>query len=94
MRARLYGDRRRAQAGTTLVELIVSLTIMGLALSLIVGTLSTGLLNSSVAKRDTAAAAVVQYEMDEISASAYNAAAPSYSDCFATENPQNPVSVA
>ena len=37
MLERFYKDRRRAQAGTTLVELLVSLTIMGLALVLIVG---------------------------------------------------------
>src|SRR4029077_13560805 len=78
-------DRRQAQSGATLVELLVSLVIMGLALTLIVGTFSTGLLQASLAKRNTAAAGVVQYELDQISSAA--AAALPYSDCFATEDP-------
>jgi type II secretory pathway pseudopilin PulG len=85
-----WKDRRRAQAGTTLVELLVSLMIVGLALVMIVGTFSSGLLNASVAKRNTATVAVVQYEVDSISASQFNALAPSYSECFATENPAAP----
>ena len=83
---RFVRDRRRAQAGTTLVELLVSVTIMALALSLIVGTLSTGLLNSTLAKRNTAAQGVVTYELDEIQASTFNTSATSYSECFATES--------
>ena len=87
----LWKDRRRAQAGTTLVELLVSVTIIGLALVLIVGTISTGLLNSTVAKRNTATEAVVQYELDRISGSSYTTNAQSYSECFATENDSAPV---
>jgi type II secretory pathway pseudopilin PulG len=79
-------NRRQAQSGATLVELLVSVVIMGLALTLIIGTFSTGLLDSSVAKRNTAAVAVVQYELDEISGGAYKASAQRYSDCFATED--------
>jgi type II secretory pathway pseudopilin PulG len=86
-----WKDRRRAQAGTTLVELLVSVMIMGLALVLIVGTFSTGLLNATVAKRNTATEAVVQYELDRISGSQFNPAAQRYSECFATENPDAPV---
>jgi type II secretory pathway pseudopilin PulG len=86
-----WKDRRRAQAGTTLVELLVSVMIMGLALVLIVGTFSTGLLNATVAKRDTATEAVIQYELDSISGSQFNPAAQRYSECFATENPSAPV---
>jgi len=89
---RFHRDRRRAQAGTTLVELLVSLTIMGLALVLIVGTLSTGLLNATLAKRNTAAQAVVQYEMDELAAQPFSGSPQSYSECFPTENPNAPVS--
>ncbi|HVC76711.1 MAG TPA: type II secretion system protein [Candidatus Micrarchaeaceae archaeon] len=88
---RLLKDRRRAQAGTTLVELLVSVTIMGFALVLIVGTISTGLLNSAVAKRNTATEAVVQYELDSISGSQFNGAAQKYSECFATENNSPPM---
>lgn len=91
---RFYKDRRRAQAGTTLVELLVSLTIIGIALTLIVGTLSTGLLNATLAKRNTAAEAVVQYEMDEIQASPFNSSAAPYSECFPTEKPTSPAGVA
>jgi len=83
-------DRRRAQSGATLVELLVSLVIASLALALIVGTLSTGLLDSTIAKRNTASQAVLQYEMESVSASAFNASAQPYSDCFATESPTRP----
>jgi len=83
-------DRRRAQSGATLVELLVSLVIASLALALIVGTLSTGLLDSTIAKRNTASQAVLQYEMESVSASAFNPSAQSYSDCFATESPTSP----
>ena len=75
-------DRRRAQAGATLVELLVSVVIMGLALTLIIGTFSTGLLQATLAKRNTAATAVVAYEVEQ----GYNATAQSYSDCFPTED--------
>ena len=83
-------DRRQAQAGATLVELLVSLVVIGLALTLIVGTFSAGLLQSSIAKRNTARGAIVQYELDQISGGAYSASARSYSDCFATEDASSP----
>jgi type II secretory pathway pseudopilin PulG len=84
-------NRRRAQAGTTLIELLVSLVIIGLALVLIVGTFSTGLLNAALAKRNTAVEAVVQSELDRISGSAYDPSATPYSECFATENSTAPI---
>lgn len=90
MLSRFYKDRRRAQAGTTLIELLVALAIAGLALALVVGTISTGILDATLAKRNTAVQAVMQYEMEQVSASAYNPSAPSYSDCFATEKPMSP----
>jgi type II secretory pathway pseudopilin PulG len=79
-------DRRQAQSGATLVELLVSIVIMGLALTIVIGTFSTGLLDSALEKRNTAATAVVQYELDQIGGSPYNSPPQSYSDCFATEN--------
>ena len=82
---RLPKTRRERQAGATLVELLVSVVIIGLALALIVGTFSSGLLQSALAKRNTAATAVVQYEMDAVGAGQFSAGASSYSDCFATE---------
>jgi type II secretory pathway pseudopilin PulG len=75
-------DRRQAQAGATLIELLVSVMIMGMALTLIIGTFSTGLLQATLAKRNTAATAVIEYELEQ----GYDASAQSYSDCFATED--------
>lgn len=85
-----WKDRRRAQAGTTLVELLVSLMIVGLALVLVVGTFSTGLLDASIAKRNTAVQAVTQYELDRIGASQFDSSARWYSECFASESPTSP----
>jgi type II secretory pathway pseudopilin PulG len=93
MLSRFHKDRRRAQAGTTLVELLVSITIMGLALVLVVGTISTGLLNAALAKRNTAAQAVVQYELDKIGGSPFQKSPQGYSECFATENAAAPTPV-
>jgi len=89
--ARFYKDRRRAQAGTTLVELLVSLVIIGIALVLIVGTFSTGLLDASIAKRNTAAQAVIQTELDQIYASTFDPNAQEYSECFRTEVTAPPI---
>ena len=72
------------------MELLVSVVIMGLALTLIIGTFSTGLLDASVAKRNTAAVGVLQYELDHIAGDPYQAAATPYSDCFATEDAGSP----
>ncbi len=83
-------SRRQAQSGATLVELLVASVIMGLALALIVGTLSSGLLQSTEAKRDTAAVAALQYEMEQIGGSPYNPSPQAYSDCFATESASSP----
>ena len=80
-----WKDRRRAQAGTTLIELLVSLVIVGLALTLIVGTLSTGLIQATMAKRNTTAQAVLVYELESVSASPFLTARQSYSDCFAPD---------
>jgi type II secretory pathway pseudopilin PulG len=83
-------DRRQAQSGTTLVELLVSVVIMGMALALIVGTFSTGLLDAALAKRNTSGGAIAQYELAQISGGAYSASASPYSDCFATEDATSP----
>jgi prepilin-type N-terminal cleavage/methylation domain-containing protein len=79
-------DRRQAQGGQTLVEVLVAVTIMGLILTIVVGTFSTGLLQASLAKRNTAAVAVVRYELDQISGAQYGSLPAQYSDCFATES--------
>ena len=90
---RLLRDRRRAQAGTTLVELLVSQVIIGLALALVIGIFSSGLLDATIAKRNTAVQAVTQYELDRISGSAFNASPPAYSECFAIDNPTAPLAL-
>lgn len=82
--------RRRRQAGTTLVEVLVSVMIMGLALVLIVGALSTGLLNATLAKRNTAVQAVVQYELGRVGSSQFSTNAQPFSECFATDTPTVP----
>jgi type II secretory pathway pseudopilin PulG len=79
--------RRRAQAGTTLVELLVSLIVVGLAVTLVVGTFSTASLNAALAKRNTAVQAVLQYELDKISGSLFGDPPTGYSECFPTEAP-------
>jgi type II secretory pathway pseudopilin PulG len=87
-------DRRRRQSGATLIELLVSVTIMGLALTLVIGAFSTGVLDATLAKRNTAVQAVIQYEMESISSSQFNPNARAYSECFATENPGAPLLLA
>jgi Tfp pilus assembly protein PilV len=77
--------RRRAQAGTTLVELLVATVIMGLALVLIVGLFATGAIDSTLSKRDVSAEAATQYELDKIASAPYSANAFGYSDCFGTD---------
>jgi len=78
-------QRHRAQAGTTLVELLVATVIMGLALTLIVGLFATGVLDSTLSKRDVSAQAATQYEIDKIAATPYSSAPSGYSDCFGTD---------
>lgn len=82
--------RRRAQAGTTLVELLVATVIMGLALALIVGLFASGVVDSTLSKRDVSAEAATQYEMDKIGAAAFSASPSGYSDCFGTDGTVSP----
>ena len=82
---RLPKTSRERQSGTTLVELLVSVVIIGFAITLVIGAFSSGLLQATLAKRDTASTAVVEYEMNEVSAMTFSASAQNYSECFATE---------
>jgi prepilin-type N-terminal cleavage/methylation domain-containing protein len=82
--------RRRAQSGTTLVEVLVAMMIIGLALVFIVGTFSTALLDSTLTKRNTAVEAVVQYELDQVAGSQFAGSPSNYSECFATESTAAP----
>ena len=82
--------RRRAQAGTTLVELVVSIMIISLALTLLVGAFSTGLLDATLVKRNTAAAAAVEFELERIHGSTFDSSPNAYSECFAVDTAAAP----
>ena len=77
--------RRRAQAGTTLIELLVSLMIIGLVLVILVGAFSTGVLDATLAKRNTAVTAATEYELEKIGAAKYTTSSAPYSECFAVD---------
>lgn len=85
--------RHRAQAGTTLIELLVSTMIIGLAVLVLVGALSTGVIDATYAKRNTAVNAVIEYELEKIGASAYNSTPAQYSECFAVDSAITPAPV-
>ena len=86
--------RRRNQAGTTLIELIVAMGIISLALMLLVGAFSTGVIQSTLVKRVTAANAATQYELDRVSASTYASPPSPYSECFNNDSAAAPAQVA
>ncbi len=86
--------RRRAQAGSTLIELLVSVTIIGLVVVVLVGSFSTALLDATLVKRTTAASAAGEYELERIGASVFNATPASYSECFAVDSAARPTQVA
>ncbi len=85
--------RRRAQAGTTLIELLVSITIIGLVVVILVGAFSTGLLDATLSKRNTALTAAQEYELEKIGASSFSSTPSSYSECFAVDNAAPPSQV-
>jgi type II secretory pathway pseudopilin PulG len=82
--------RHRAQAGTTLIELLVSMTIIGTAVLILVGAFSTGLIDATLAKRNTAVNAAVEYELEAISAASYSPSPAPYSECFAVDSAATP----
>jgi type II secretory pathway pseudopilin PulG len=86
--------RRRAQAGSTLIELLVSVTIIGLVVVVLVGSFSTALLDATLVKRITAAGAAEEYELEKIGASTFNATPASYSECFVVDSAVRPTQVA
>jgi prepilin-type N-terminal cleavage/methylation domain-containing protein len=77
--------RHRAQAGTTLIELLVATVIIGVALVLLVGLFSTGAIDSRLAAHYTAAEAAVSYEIEKIGAMQYSTSPSGYSECFASD---------
>jgi type II secretory pathway pseudopilin PulG len=86
--------RHRAQAGTTLIELLVSTMIIGLVVLLLVGAFSTGLLDATLTKRNTAVNAAVEVELERISAATYSTTPTAYSECFAVDTAAAPTQVA
>jgi Tfp pilus assembly protein PilE len=85
--------RHRAQAGTTLIELLVSTMIIGLVLLLLVGAFSTGMLDATLTKRNTALNAATEYELEKIGAAVYASAPTPYSECFAVDSAAPPMQV-
>jgi Tfp pilus assembly protein PilE len=85
--------RRRAQAGTTLIELLVSVMIIGLAVVVLVGAFSTALLDATLSKRNTAVIAAQEYEMEKITASQFSGTPLAYSECFAVDIAASPTQV-
>jgi type II secretory pathway pseudopilin PulG len=76
--------RQRAQAGTTLIELVVSVAILSLALVLLVGSFSTALINVTNEKQTTVAQAAIAYEHQKIQSAPFGST-QGYSDCFALD---------
>lgn len=87
------GQRRRAQAGTTLIELLVSTMIIGLAVLILVGAISTGILDATLTKRNTAVTAAVEYELEKIGAAKFASVPSPYSECFAVDTTASPTQV-
>jgi type II secretory pathway pseudopilin PulG len=85
--------RHRAQAGTTLIELLVSTMVIGIAMLLLVGAFSTGIIDATLTKRNTAVNAVIEYELEKIGAAAYSTSPTPYSECFAVDSSAAPVQV-
>lgn len=86
--------RHRAQAGTTLVEMLVSIAIIGLVLVLLVGAVSDGIIDATLTKRNTALSGAVEFELEKISSAAYATTAVPYSECFAIDTAASPTQVA
>jgi type II secretory pathway pseudopilin PulG len=86
--------RRRAQAGTTLIELLVSTMIIGIAVLMLVGAFSTGILDATLTKRNTAVNASVEYELEKIGAAVFSSTPVQYSECFAVDSSAAPSRVA
>ena len=86
--------RHRSQAGTTLIELLVSVMIIGLVVVILVGAFSTAVIDATFAKRITAVNAAHEYELEKIGSSAFSGTPSPYSECFAVDNPATPTQVA
>jgi type II secretory pathway pseudopilin PulG len=86
-------SRHRAQAGTTLVELVVSIAIIGLAVVLLIGALSTALIDVTKQRQVTVTQAAIEFELQRIQAAAYTSTPAPYSECFADDTGSPPTAV-
>jgi hypothetical protein len=64
------------------VELLVSVGIIGLVVVLLVGAFSSGLVQSSLTRRDAAANATIRYELEAVAAAGFQDTPNGYSECF------------
>jgi type II secretory pathway pseudopilin PulG len=85
--------RYRSQAGTTLIELLVSTMIIGLVVFLLVGAFSTGILDATLTKRNTAVNAASEYELEKVGSAIYATTPTTYSECFAVDSAATPTQV-
>lgn len=85
--------RSSRQSGTTLIELLVATTIIGVAVLLLVGAFSTAVIDATLTKRNTAVTAATEYELEKIGAASYQSSASEYSECFAVDSAIQPVQV-
>lgn len=69
------------------------MVIIGLALLILVGAFSTGLLDATLTKRNTAINAAAEFEVEKIGAAAYAASPAPYSECFAVDVNAQPTQV-
>jgi prepilin-type N-terminal cleavage/methylation domain-containing protein len=66
-------DRRRAEAGVTLVELLVAIVIMGIAFVAILSAIGTAIIVSDVHKRQATAETVLQSWAETLKSAPYQA---------------------
>jgi len=67
--------------------------IIGLAVLILVGAISTGLLDATLTKRNTAVNAAVEYELEKIGAAPYASTPSPWSECFAVDTAAAPLQV-
>jgi hypothetical protein len=76
------------------VELLVSVGIIGLVVVLLIGAFSSGLVQSSLTRRDTARNATIRYELEAVAAATFDATPNGYSECFTIDADVTPRQVA
>lgn len=67
---------RTSQAGVTLVELVITIVVVGIALSALISALTTGITNSTIPLWESKALTLSQAYLDEISAMRFDDQTP------------------